>query len=51
MILECKNCRIKVDSEKFKRCPRCNEVIKVPIKCENCKGRSIFKLNKNKSCI
>lgn len=40
--MKCKNCGLEVDCEKFHRCPRCNSVIKLPKKCGDCKGCSIY---------
>lgn len=49
MIIKCNNCGFQVDSNEFKRCPRCNTIVGKSKKCEECKGCSIF--NKEKCNI
>lgn len=42
-MLKCKKCGMKVDVSTYKRCPRCNTILNIRLKCSECKGCSIYK--------
>lgn len=42
-MLRCNKCGMEVDVSTYKRCPRCNTIINIPLKCSECKGCSIYK--------
>ncbi len=43
MAIICPNCKLETKENKDGRCPRCYTILKVPPKCEDCKGCSLFK--------
>lgn len=50
MIKKCKKCGLEVDTNKYKRCPRCNSIIDIPKKCGECKGCGLHYGNKEGKC-
>lgn len=43
MTVTCPNCKLEVKDDSTGRCPRCYTILKVPKKCEDCKGCSLFR--------
>lgn len=48
--MKCKKCGMEVDGNTYKRCPRCNTILHIPLKCSECKGCRLYKAN-SKSAV
>lgn len=44
----CPTCKMKIEDDQAERCPRCHTSLKVIMRCEDCKGCSLF--GKKTSC-
>ncbi|MEW9095845.1 MAG: hypothetical protein AB2417_12260 [Clostridiaceae bacterium] len=44
MTVICPTCKMEIkDIDKNPRCPRCHSIVEKPLKCEDCKGCSLFR--------